>query len=115
MFADSDTVAAVATAPGRGGVGIIRLSGARARDIGQAICLAELQPRFALFTAFHDEQGVTLDSGLAIFFPCPNSFTGEDVVELHAHGGPVIMDLLLRTVCKLGARQAGPGEFSQRA
>jgi tRNA modification GTPase len=115
MFADSDTVAAVATAPGRGGVGIIRLSGTKARDIGQAICLAELQPRFALFTAFHDEQGAALDSGLAIFFPCPNSFTGEDVVELQAHGGPVIMDLLLQTVCKLGARQAGPGEFSQRA
>jgi tRNA modification GTPase len=115
MFADSDTVAAIATAPGRGGVGIIRLSGTKARDIGQAICLAELQPRFALFTAFHDEQGAALDSGLAIFFPCPNSFTGEDVVELQAHGGPVIMDLLLQTVCKLGARQAGPGEFSQRA
>jgi tRNA modification GTPase len=115
MFADTDTIAAVATPPGRGGVGIIRLSGARARDIGQAICHAQCTPRYAHFSAFHDERGTPLDSGLVIFFPRPHSFTGEDVVELQAHGGPVILDLLLRTACRLGARQARPGEFSQRA
>ena len=115
MSVDTDTIAAVATAPGRGGIGIIRLSGATAQKIGQAICHTQCKPRYAHFTAFHDEQGTLLDSGVAIFFPRPNSFTGEDVVELQAHGGPIILDLLLKTACRLGARQARPGEFSQRA
>jgi tRNA modification GTPase len=112
---DGDTIAAVATAPGRGGVGIIRLSGPNALTIGGAITRLELSPRHAHFASLHDSEGILLDSGIALFFPGPNSFTGEDVVELQAHGGPVILDLLLQETCNLGARQARPGEFSERA
>jgi tRNA modification GTPase len=112
---DQETIVAIATSPGRGGIGIIRLSGDKALAIGTLITGMQLLPRHAHLCSFHDSSGAALDSGICLFFPGPNSFTGEDVVELQAHGGPVILDLLLRETCKLGARQAKPGEFSQRA
>jgi tRNA modification GTPase len=115
MILDSDTIAAIATAPGRGGVGIIRISGSKARELGEAITGLELQPRHAHFASFHNVHRTLLDSGITLFFPGPNSFTGEDVVELQAHGGPMVLDLLLRELCNRGARQARPGEFSERA
>jgi tRNA modification GTPase len=112
---DNDTIAAIATAPGQGGVGIIRLSGPLSPDIARTITSQQLEPRHAHFSAYRDGEGAVLDSGITLFFPGPNSFTGEDVVELQAHGGPVILDMLLRECCRLGARQARPGEFSERA
>jgi len=114
-FADSDTIAAIATAPGRGGVGIVRISGNKALTIGNAITKLQLQARYAHFSSFYDGDDEVLDTGISLFFPGPKSFTGEDVVELQAHGGPVILDLLLQTVMQLGSRQARPGEFSERA
>ncbi|GAA3963145.1 tRNA uridine-5-carboxymethylaminomethyl(34) synthesis GTPase MnmE [Allohahella marinimesophila] len=110
-----DTIAAIATPPGQGGIGIIRLSGPSARKIGETIITRSLAPRVATLTRFHDVGGSQLDEGIALFFPQPNSFTGEDVFELQGHGGPVVLDLLLASVCKLGARIARPGEFSERA
>jgi tRNA modification GTPase len=86
-----------------------------AEDIGKAIAKRNLNPRYAHFSSYHNSDGVLLDSGITLFFPGPHSFTGEDVVELQSHGGPVILDLLLKEACKLGARQARPGEFSERA
>jgi tRNA modification GTPase len=112
---DGDTIAAIATASGRGGVGIVRISGDRARAIGTAITALDFNPRHAHFAAFRDDRGTVLDSGIALFFPAPHSFTGEDVVELQAHGGPVILDLLLQACYRRGARPARPGEFSERA
>jgi tRNA modification GTPase len=112
---EGDTIVAIATAPGRGGIGIIRLSGALSQAIADKLTKTALSPRFAHFTPFYSEEGETLDSGLTLLFPGPASFTGEDVVELHAHGGPVILDLLTRACCRLGARLARPGEFSERA
>ncbi|MCB1708033.1 MAG: tRNA uridine-5-carboxymethylaminomethyl(34) synthesis GTPase MnmE [Halioglobus sp.] len=112
---DRDTIAAVATAPGRGGVGIIRLSGPASDHMGQAITGMKLQARHAHFAAFRNASGDLLDTGIALLFRGPNSFTGEDVVELQAHGGPVVLDLILREACRLGARLARPGEFSERA
>ncbi len=110
-----DTIAAIATAPGKGGVGIVRISGGRARAIGEAITRKNLRPRHAHFTGFHRESGSALDAGIALYFPAPHSFTGEDVVELQGHGGPVVLDLLLRECLGRGARPARPGEFSERA
>lgn len=110
-----ETIAAQATPPGRGGIGIIRLSGPRSRTIAEAVFGRCPSPRQAAFGAFRDAAGAVLDHGLALFFPAPNSFTGEDVVELHGHGGPVVLDLLLARVIELGARLARPGEFSERA
>jgi tRNA modification GTPase len=112
---DGDTIAAIATAPGRGGVGIIRLSGSNARSIGKSLCRQTLEPRHAHFCRFHNATGEVMDSGIGLYFRAPHSFTGEDVVELQAHGGPVILDLLLQACCDLGARPARPGEFSERA
>lgn len=112
---DGDTIAAIATAPGRGGVGIIRLSGGAALAIGEAICGRKLTPGQAHFCQFSDAAEASIDSGIALFFPAPNSFTGEDVVELQGHGGPVILDLLMQSCTHRGARQARPGEFSERA
>jgi len=112
---DQDTIAAIATAPGPGGIGIVRLSGSRARDIGRQLTGTELQARHAHYCTFEDGSGRVLDSGIGLFFPSPHSFTGEDVVELQAHGGPVVLDMILRATCRLGARQARPGEFSLRA
>lgn len=110
-----DTIAAVATPPGRGGIGIIRISGPSAPDIGLSVTGSPLPQRRPVHRTFCDDDGVALDDGLALFFPSPNSFTGEHVVELHGHGGPVVLDLLLERVLNLGARPARPGEFSERA
>jgi tRNA modification GTPase len=111
----SDTIAAISTAPGRGGIGIVRLSGSACTSIAQAL-IGELPPaRHAALRPFLDAHGEPLDQGLALYFPAPNSLTGEDVLELHAHGGPVVLDLLLRRALDLGARLAEPGEFTQRA
>ena len=114
---DTDTIAAVATPPGRGGIGIVRLSGPSALAVARQVCGIDLQPRHAHFCSFHDAPDSTeaIDSGIALYFPGPDSFTGEDVAELQGHGGPVVMDMILRRCCELGARQARPGEFSERA
>ena len=111
----ADTIAAVATAQGRGGVGIVRVSGPLANQLAQAICQRELQPRYAHYGPFFADAKQVIDEGLALYFPGPNSFTGEDVLELQGHGGPVVLDLLLRRCVQLGARLARPGEFSERA
>ena len=110
-----DTIAAQATAPGRGGVGIIRVSGPKAEQIARAVIGSVPKARYAHYGPFLDEQGSELDEGIALYFPGPNSFTGEDVLELQGHGGPVVMDFLLRRVQELGCRLANPGEFSERA
>ena len=110
-----DTIAAQATAPGRGGVGIIRVSGPDARRVAEEVLKAELKPRYACYGAFYGENGDILDEGISLYFPGPNSFTGEDVLELQGHGGPVVMDLLLKRILSIGVRQANPGEFSERA
>ncbi|MBI2384020.1 MAG: tRNA uridine-5-carboxymethylaminomethyl(34) synthesis GTPase MnmE [Gammaproteobacteria bacterium] len=111
----SDTIAAVATAPGRGAVGIVRLSGPQAFSIAERIAGSLPAPRHAALRRFQDAGGAVLDEGLVLAFPAPHSFTGEDVVELQGHGGPVVLDLILRAACRLGARPARPGEFSERA
>ncbi|WP_115720516.1 tRNA uridine-5-carboxymethylaminomethyl(34) synthesis GTPase MnmE [Gallaecimonas mangrovi] len=112
----SETIAAIATATGRGGVGIIRISGPKAAVVAKA-CLGRLpQPRYAHYGPFFDTTGSILDQGIALYFPGPNSFTGEDVLELQGHGGPVILDMLLKAVLAVpGLRMARPGEFSERA
>lgn len=110
----ADTIAAIATAQGQGGVGIVRVSGPGALTIARSVSRIDPSPRYAHYGPFWQQDGV-LDQGLTLFFPGPHSFTGEDVVELHGHGGPVIMDLLLKTCMQHGARQARPGEFSERA
>ena len=111
----ADTIAALATPPGRGGVGIVRVSGPAVAGIAEALLGHLPRPRMAEYLPFLDEQGTVLDTGLALYFPHPHSFTGEDVLELHGHGGPVVMDLLLGRCLALGARAARPGEFSERA
>ncbi|MCH9643868.1 MAG: tRNA uridine-5-carboxymethylaminomethyl(34) synthesis GTPase MnmE [Gammaproteobacteria bacterium] len=110
----SDTIAAIATPPGKGGVGIVRLSGTDALSIAQQICNLTPQPRTAHFVKFHNDDKI-IDEGLILYFVAPHSFTGEDVVELQGHGGPVVMDQLLQCCLNLGARLAEPGEFSKRA
>lgn len=110
-----ETIAAVATAQGRGGVGIVRVSGPRARMIAITLSGIEPNPRHAHYGAWHDDAGEVIDEGLLLFFPGPHSFTGEDVLELQGHGGPVVLDMLLQRCLELGARQARPGEFSERA
>ena len=111
-----DTIVAIATAPGRGGVGVVRLSGPQALSIASLVIGEQsLSPRVAHFRRFRDQAGEILDEGLVITFPAPHSFTGEDVVELQGHGGPVILDMLVAACIAAGARQARAGEFSQRA
>ena len=110
-----ETIAAIATPPGKGGVGVIRLSGPLALRIGEQLSAKKLAPRKAVYAQFKDNNQNIIDSGLSIFFAGPRSFTGEDVVELQGHGGPIIQDLLLKEVIRLGARQARAGEFSERA
>jgi tRNA modification GTPase len=114
---DRDTIAAIATPPGKGGVGIIRISGSGAgvQRVIDGLIGTVLTPRHAHFRNFLDSDDSVLDSGLALYFPAPASFTGEDVLELHAHGSPVLLDLLLRRTLQLGCRLARPGEFSERA
>ncbi len=112
----SDTIVARATPPGRGGVGILRISGARAAEVAQQVLDKLPKARYADYLPFKDADGSVLDQGIALWFPGPNSFTGEDVLELQGHGGPVILDLLLKRIVALsGVRIAQPGEFSERA
>ncbi|MDH5299761.1 MAG: tRNA uridine-5-carboxymethylaminomethyl(34) synthesis GTPase MnmE [Gammaproteobacteria bacterium] len=115
MKTQGDTICAQATPPGKGGVGIIRISGPKAATIAETILGHCPKTRYAEFLPFNDEHGQMLDQGIALFFKGPNSFTGEDVLELQGHGGQVIMDMLLRRVVAAGARLAEPGEFSRRA
>jgi len=111
----ADTICAVATAPGRGGVGIVRISGPNSYAIAVTMLKRELTPRFAHYGPFYSSQDHEIDNGISLYFPNPDSFTGEDVVELQGHGGPVVMDLLLSEIIQHGARLARPGEFSERA
>jgi tRNA modification GTPase len=110
-----ETIAAVATPPGVGAVGIVRISGPLVPDIAAALLGRLPAPREALLAGFADADGETIDQGLALYFPAPRSFTGEHVLELQGHGGPVVLDRLLGRVLALGARAARPGEFSERA
>ncbi len=110
-----DTIAAQATPPGRGGVGIVRISGSLSRKCAEKILGHCPKPRQAEYLSFKDLEGEIIDEGIAIFFAAPNSFTGEDVLELQGHGGPVVMDRLLALAQQFGVRLARPGEFSERA
>lgn len=111
----SATIAAVATPPGIGGIGIVRVSGPRVPAIAADLLGCVPEPRLATLAGFRDRDGEAIDQGIALFFPAPASFTGEHVLELHGHGGPVVLDSLLKRVSELGARPARPGEFSERA
>ena len=112
---NTETIAAIATPPGRGGIGIVRVSGPLAPGIARDLIGSLPAPRLATWTRFRATGGSTLDQGLALYFPAPHSFTGEDVLELHGHGGPVVLDTLLARTLECGARLARPGEFSERA
>ena len=115
-MSDKDsTIAAVATAPGRGGVGVVRVSGKNLLPMAQALCGKTPIPRVATYADFKDVNGEAIDNGLLLFFAAPASFTGEDVIELQGHGGPVVMEMLLNRCLELGARLAEPGEFTKRA
>ncbi|HVJ36638.1 MAG TPA: tRNA uridine-5-carboxymethylaminomethyl(34) synthesis GTPase MnmE [Stenotrophomonas sp.] len=114
-MAQTQTIAAIATATGAGGVGMIRLSGPAVRAIAAALRVPALRPRHAHYARFRDDDGSIIDDGLALWFPAPHSFTGEDVLELQGHGSPVVLRQLLARCIALGARQARPGEFSERA
>lgn len=111
----SETIAAIATPLGRGGIGVIRISGPQVPHIAQNILKRLPKPRYATFNHFYNAQGEVIDHGIALYFPAPHSFTGEDILELQGHGGMVIMDLLLKETLNVGARLARPGEFSERA
>jgi tRNA modification GTPase len=115
MSFDSDTIAAPATPPGRGGVGVIRVSGSLVPFIAKAILRKDPTVRCAVLSAFFTADKKIIDQGIALYFRAPHSFTGEEVLELHGHGGPIVMDLLLQRVLGLGARIAKPGEFMERA
>ncbi|OOE64859.1 tRNA uridine-5-carboxymethylaminomethyl(34) synthesis GTPase MnmE [Salinivibrio sp. IB868] len=115
-MAQTDTIVAQATATGRGGVGIVRVSGPLAHEIGTKMTGRDLAPRRADYLPFLDQEGQPIDQGIALFFKGPHSFTGEDVLELQGHGGPVIMDMLIQRISAFsGVRAARPGEFSERA
>ena len=113
--ATTETICAVATPPGAGGLGIVRVSGPQVPDMCKHMFGTVPKPRFATLTDFRDGQGGTIDSGLALYFPAPNSFTGEHVLELHGHGGIHVLNRVMQRVLELGARGARPGEFSERA
>jgi tRNA modification GTPase len=112
---DHDTIAAIATAPGRGGIGVVRISGSNLKDYSHAFCGKSLLPRVATLCHFTDDAGVVIDQGIALYFPAPRSYTGDDVIELQGHGGPIVLQQLLKRCLTLGARIAEPGEFSKRA
>lgn len=111
----SDVIAAIATAPGRGGIGVVRISGPNLSALAATLGGKVPEARMACFTRFRSADDGLIDEGLLLYFPAPNSFTGEDVIELQGHGGPVVMQLLLARCLELGARLAEPGEFTRRA
>lgn len=121
MLPDNDTIAAISTAPGMGAIGIVRLSGPLSLSIAEQVTQKSLTPRVACYTEFYESSENTtdifpiVDKGLCLYFPNPHSFTGEDIVEFQGHGGTIVLTQLLKTVLKLGARLATPGEFSLRA
>jgi len=115
MTNSDDTIVAAATPPGIGGVGIVRVSGEQTGRIARTLLGSLPEPRIATFRSFRDGGGRQLDTGLALYFPAPASFTGESVLELHGHGGPLVISLIVDAIVALGARRAEPGEFSQRA
>ena len=110
-----DTIAAVATPAGRGGIGVVRVSGPQARRVAMAVLGQLPDPRQATHRRFTDARGELIDEGVALYFAAPNSYTGEDVLELQGHGGPVVMQMLLAACLDAGARLAEPGEFTRRA
>lgn len=112
---NTDIIAAIATPPGRGGIGIVRISGKNLQQIAQVILGALPKKRHASLSKFRDETGLIIDQGIAIFYPSPHSYTGEDVLELQGHGGPAVMNMLLSCCLAAGARLAQPGEFTLRA
>lgn len=112
---NAETIAAVATAPGRGGIGVIRVSGKSLSGFAQTLLNKSLTPRLATLSNFLAADGSLIDQGIALFFPAPHSFTGEDVLELQGHGGNAVMQRLLKRCLELGARLAEPGEFTRRA
>ena len=114
MLNHTDTIAAIATPSGNGGVGIIRISGTLVTDIAKQLLNKPLSPRLAIYSSFLDDNSV-IDSGIALYFPNPHSYTGEDILELQGHGGAVVLDMVLRRVLNLGARLARAGEFTERA
>ncbi len=114
-MASNDIITALATAPGRGGIGVIRVSGPLLASLIEGIIGQALAARRAVLAQFRDAHGAAIDQGIAIFFPAPHSYTGEEVLELHGHGGPVVLQLLLKRCLELGARIAEPGEFTRRA
>jgi len=115
LTTDTDTIAATATPSGRGGIGIVRVSGSQAAAVAQQLLGKIPTPRHAFYTDFKQADGQVIDQGIALYFPAPASFTGEDVLELQGHGGPVVLRLLLQAVLACGVRAAKPGEFSERA
>ena len=115
MASDTDTIVAAATPPGTGGIGVVRISGSDTESIASTMLGSVPEPRVATYRSFRGSGGNPLDSGLALYFPAPASFTGEPVLELHGHGGPVVVASVVNAVVELGARQAEPGEFSKRA
>lgn len=115
MQKQKETIVALATPPGRGSIGVIRLSGEKAYDIGCKLVQTTLKKRHAHYLNFYNDHNSIIDQGIALFFKSPHSFTGEDIVELQGHGGPIVMDLIIEQALKYGARLAKPGEFSERA
>ena len=115
MHVSGDTIAAIATPQGRGGIGVIRISGEAVPALLTPLLGKIPEPRYASFGGFLDQHGQAIDQGLALYFPAPHSFTGEHVLELHAHGSPVVLDLILERLIQLECRLARPGEFSERA
>jgi tRNA modification GTPase len=110
-----DNIAAIATAPGRGGIGVVRVSGQGLLEMAAVLTGRQLTPRFATYTPFLASDGTVLDQGIALFFSAPHSYTGEEVLELQGHGGPAVLQSVLQRCLELGARLAQPGEFTQRA
>lgn len=110
-----ETITAPATPPGRGGIAVVRISGPLVTSIAAQLLNKTPKPRYATYSPFLDSDGNAIDEGIALFFPGPNSFTGEDILELQGHGGPAVVDSLVRRIIELGARLARPGEFSERA
>ena len=111
----TETICALATAVGQSGIGIVRISGPLSQSIAKQVLGVELEPRVAYYGDFCDQEGDKVDKGVAIFFPSPNSYTGEDILELQGHGGISVLRCLLEAASHFGARLAEPGEFSKRA